>query len=311
MGSPSSRVVLVLALLGAACRAVSAADAESFTVATDSDPTGELWRVPAGVKARGTLFMCHGFARSMWDTRDYRWIAEREHWNVVRFDFREHGASSHRALDIPTLGYHEIWDLKAVIDWAEAQGLPQPYACYGHSMGAAIALRWAGEDRRIVGVLAQSSFRNALEAAGKYNPDDARIRFASALLLRKGLRGMLEQVDIPAAVAKREDLRVWLTAGEHDYFGEDDQRAILNASPSPERLKRLVIIPGGSHGDHWRWAGNDELIREFLDATGQRDALPALPRGRRVSLFIPIACVASGAACVGYLLFRRHRRTAA
>ena len=90
----------------------------------------------------------------MWDFRGYSWIAEQEHFNVVRFDFREHGQSSH-SLHVPTLGYYEIYDLKAVIDWAEANHLEKPYLCYGHSMGAAISLRWAGEDRRIGGVLAQ------------------------------------------------------------------------------------------------------------------------------------------------------------
>ena len=293
-----------------------APDGESFSVTTDSVPAaqivGEVWRVPQGVTPRGTLFMCHGFARSMWDTRDYRWIAEREHWNVVRFDFREHGASSHRAMDVPTLGYHEIWDLKAVIDHAEQNGLAHPYACYGHSMGAAIALRWAGTDRRIVGVLAQSPFRNALDATGKFRRDDARVQIATALLLRKGMRGMLEQVDIPAAVALRDDLRVWLTAGEHDYFDETDQRAILSASRSPDELKRVVIIPGGYHGDHWRWAGNDPLIREFIDEVSPRSVAFASPHARRASRIVPaVAVVASGVAGVGYFFLRRYRRSAA
>jgi hypothetical protein len=120
---------------------------------------------------------------------------------------------------------------------------------------------------------------------------------------------MLETVDIPAAVAGRDDLRLWLTAGEHDYFGEADQRAILDASPSPAALKRLVLIPGGGHGDHWRWAGNDQLIRDFLAAASPHGHVrEAAPRQARRSFLIPAACAVSGAA---YFLLRRRRRLAA
>src|SRR5437762_1543750 len=137
------RVVIVLVV----CVNVACAAEERFHVTTDNIPeaqiAGTLW--PAKGKPRGTLFMCHGFGRSMWDFRGYQWIAEQEQFNVVRFDFREHGASSH-SMRLPTLGYYEIYDLKAVIDWAERKGLERPYVCYGHSMGAAIALRWAGQD---------------------------------------------------------------------------------------------------------------------------------------------------------------------
>src|SRR4051812_24567474 len=87
-------------------------------IQTDNIPRAEIattcWRAPAGTAPRGTVFMCHGFGRSMWDFRGYRWLADDEHFNVVRFDFREHGQSSH-SLHLPTLGYYEIYDLKAVI----------------------------------------------------------------------------------------------------------------------------------------------------------------------------------------------------
>src|SRR4029079_3824853 len=132
----------------------------------------------------------------------YDWIADDAGWNVVRFDFRQHGESTKRALEAPTLGYFEIWDLKAVIDWAEAHHLEKPYVCYGHSMGAAIALRWAGQDRRIRGVLAQSPFRNAGDAVKEFRPNDARVQLASDILVHGGFKRMLEQVDIPSAVSQ-------------------------------------------------------------------------------------------------------------
>jgi hypothetical protein len=133
-------------------------------------------------------------------------------------------------------------------------------------MGAAISLRWASEDHRIGGVLAQSPFRNGLDATTKFRPNDGRVKFASGLFVHGGYKRMLEQVDIPAAVAKRDDLLIWLSCGDHDYFPESDQRAILDASASPQWMKRFVLIPNCEHGGQWRWSENDALIRAFLEA---------------------------------------------
>jgi pimeloyl-ACP methyl ester carboxylesterase len=252
------------------CGCALAVTEQPFLVKTDNVPqaqiAGTLWR--ADGTPRGTLFMAHGFHRSMWDFRGYTWITENEHFNVVRFDFREHGSSSHSP-HLPTLGYYEIYDLKAVIDWAEANHLEKPYLCYGHSMGAAISLRWAGDDRRISGVLAQSPFRNGLDATAKFRPNDNRVKFATGLFVHGGYKWMLEQVDIPAAVAKRDDLLVWLSCGDRDYFPEADQRAILAASASPASMKKFTLIPDCEHGGQWRWSGNDGLIRAFLEAGAQ------------------------------------------
>src|SRR5437773_764718 len=144
--------------------------------------------------------MCHGFGRSMWDFRGYEWVADQEHFNVVRFDFREHGQSSH-SLRLPTLGYYEIWDVKAVVDWAEAHHLEKPYLCYGHSMGAAIALRWAGQDPRIRGVLAQSAFVNALDATSKYRSEDWRVQLANLTFVHGGRKGMIAAGGVTSGVA--------------------------------------------------------------------------------------------------------------
>jgi pimeloyl-ACP methyl ester carboxylesterase len=279
---------------------------ESFRVATPNIPRADIaascWRAPAG-KARGTVFMCHGFGRSMWDFRGYRWVTDQEHFNVVRFDFRGHGQSA-PGLHLPTLGYYEIYDLKAVIDWAESQGLEKPYVCYGHSMGAAIALRWAGQDPRIQGVLAQSPFRNAESATHQFRPGDVRVRLASGVLVHGGLRRMLRTVDIPTAVAKRHDLMLWLTLGERDYFPQSDQRAILAASPSPPELKKFIVIPKTAHGGQWKWSGNDPLIHSFLSASAARAGRPPLDSSLSIEPFVqPVVVIAVAVA----MIVRRRR----
>jgi hypothetical protein len=137
-------------------------------------------------------------------------------------------------------------------------------------MGAAIALRWAGQDRRIRGVLGQSPFKNALDATTKFRPDDLVVQVANQVVVRRGFREMLDEVDIVKAVGQRDDLLLWLSATRQDWFGEADQREILRGSGSPERLKRFVLIPVEFHGDQWMWKGNDKLIEEFLNTAWER-----------------------------------------
>src|SRR5436190_7405706 len=140
MRSPLLFTAVLMISASACAQSPPAVTGEPFRVATDSVPRAEIagTLLRASAPAKGTLFMCHGFHRSMWDFRGYDWIAESEGWNIVRFDFRQHGSSSNDLLRPPTLGYYEIWDVKAVVDWAEAHHLEKPYLCYGHSMGAAI-----------------------------------------------------------------------------------------------------------------------------------------------------------------------------
>jgi len=163
-----------------------------------------------------------------------------------------------------TLGYFEQWDLKAIVDWADEHHLAKPYVLMGVSMGGSIALRWAGQDDRISGVLAYSPFKTGWDAVNQFHFRGHALWPLPALLMHGGFKRMLKDVDIPEALEKRNDLRVWIAAGDHDWFPVSDQRAILAASASPQRLKRLEIIPNSGHAQQWRWPGNDALITEFL-----------------------------------------------
>lgn len=238
-----------------------------FSVLTDNVPQAQIAGVvlPAADKAKGTVFLCHGFSRRKEDLYGWDWIRRDLNWNLVAFDFREHGQSS-RTMHLTTLGYYEIWDVKAVIDEAEKMGLAKPYVIYGTSMGASVGLRWAAQDSRVSGVIAVSPYRNALGAARNF--------FQQRLHLNVDLQGgwseMLRQVDLPTDLAKRDDLRIWILCGQFDIFREADQRAILAASKSPARLKKLFVIPGGYHSSLWRWKGDDRMpshdriVRDFL-----------------------------------------------
>jgi pimeloyl-ACP methyl ester carboxylesterase len=247
---------------------------DSFRVYTDSVPTAEIagWILPAAGRAKGTVFLIHGWNARKDALTGWQWLRDREGWNVVMFDLREHGESSHSA-HLSSLGYYEIWDVKAAVDHAQRKGLRRPYVIYGCSLGASVGLRWATMDKRIDGVFAVSPFKNAYLASEQLTDTTLHVDFLpSPFSIHPGFRRMLETVDLPTAVRNRDDLRIWIMVGGRDCFPESDQREILAASHSPDRLKRLVVAPGRDHRNVWNWPGDaqrpshDEYLRQFLRA---------------------------------------------
>ena len=247
--------------------------ATAFRVRTDSAPAADIAGVvlPARGKAKGTVFLCHAYNRRKEDFYGLDWMRRELGWNLVAFDFREHGQSS-RSVHLCSLGYHEIWDVKAVIDHAEKLGLPRPYVIYGASMGASVGLRWAARDSRVSGVLAVSPFRDGFRGAQQY----LRGKFGvplSARLMHRGYFDMISAVDLPNDLSSRDDLRVWIITGERDYWPVEDSRAILSGSGSPQSYKKLVVVPNGYHWNLWSWKGDrrcpshDQVVRDFLRAS--------------------------------------------
>jgi pimeloyl-ACP methyl ester carboxylesterase len=288
---------------------------ESFHVYTDSVPTAEIagWMLPAAGRAKGTVFVLHGWNSGKEAVVGWEWLRDREGWNVVMIDLREHGESTRTAAP-SSLGYHEIWDVKAAVDHAARKGLRRPYVIHGVSLGASVGLRWATMDRRIDGVFALSPFKNAYLASEQTTADILHVGFLpSPFSVVPGFRRMLETVDLPTAVRNRDDLRIWILVGGRDCFPESDQRDILAASRSPEELKRLVVAPGRDHRNVWNWPGDaerprhDEYLLQFLAASQSN---PHGIRGTVVAGAIAIGVVAlSLAAWRARVIGRRARFT--
>ena len=293
-------LVICVALLGALGKECLA---ETFRVKTTNIPQAEIAGVAlrAGVFAKGTIFFAHGFGCNKETMlRCYDRVPQREGWNAVFFDFRFHGQSqgSSRlfATLFSTLGYDEIWDMKAVVDWAEAQGLARPYVCVGASMGAAIALRFAGFDRRISAVFAESPYRTALDGATQWKLRGLPLGVLANVDFGRH-RWMLEEVDIRRAVAMRDDLRIYLLAGERDFFPIAQQREIISASRSPESLKHFVVVKGAGHANFLGKPEHSEWFARFLREN-------ANSRGSRIA----VAGCTAGAAMMAFVIWRQRGR---
>jgi fermentation-respiration switch protein FrsA (DUF1100 family) len=88
----------------------------------------------------------------------YMLFAERG-YGVLAWDFRAHGVSEG---EFTSLGYYEVRDVKAALDYALAQPNVKHVAGWGGSMGAVTMIRAAAQYPQIEAVVADSAF-NTLE----------------------------------------------------------------------------------------------------------------------------------------------------
>jgi pimeloyl-ACP methyl ester carboxylesterase len=245
---------------------------EDFRVATEGQPQAEIagFVLHAGLLPRGTIFFAHGWGcnkEMMFDC--YNRVPQEHGWNAVFFDFRQHGESSKSSpvgsIFFTSLGYFEVWDYKAVVDWAERRGLAKPYVCLGASLGAAVSLRFAAQDPRIQAVFAESPYRTALDAEKAYHfPDFGQHQ------------AMVEKVDLRVSAAQRRDLQTYILAGENDWFPVAQQREIIDASRAPDSYKHFVVVKGGGHANFLGMPEHDRWMSHLLSTNANMNRLYAI-----------------------------------
>jgi pimeloyl-ACP methyl ester carboxylesterase len=206
---------------------------------------------------RGTLVYLHGVG----DNRGSA-VGIADHFvpmgfDVVAYDSRAHGESGG---DACTYGFYERQDLARVLDH-----LPHaPIVVMGRSMGAAVALQAAAEDRRIAAVVSIAAFSDLRTAAVERAPFFAsRSNVEEAFRLAEA-EGRFRVDDVsPVAAAPRIGVPVLLVHGDADR--ETPYAHSLRIMAALHDPKRLVTIPGAGHNgglpaDTWRridaWLGD-------------------------------------------------------
>lgn len=115
----------------------------------------EMDEIDRTVLSLPVIIYLHGNAGSRIDAKKYlRAILENE-INLFCFDFAGCGLSEGEYI---SLGYHEKADLKIIVDFVSKLPYVSSIGLWGHSMGAATAILYAAEDKRISCLCADSSF---------------------------------------------------------------------------------------------------------------------------------------------------------
>jgi pimeloyl-ACP methyl ester carboxylesterase len=123
------------------------------------------WWIPSEKSSRTIIFL-HGFNGSMDPDLKYASRFVRDGFNVLMFDFRNHGRSEGKTT---SLGAGEVLDAEAAIHYARTRG-SEKIGLFGFSMGGRVALLTAARDNKIAAIVS----------------DGGPVRFSTAII--KGLK---------------------------------------------------------------------------------------------------------------------------
>ena len=199
------------------------------------------WRCHAVGVSRGTIVYLHGIADNRGSAAGVIMRFQPRGFDVIAYDSRAHGSSGG---DACTYGYFEKEDLRRVLDTAR----PGPVVLIGTSLGGAVALQAAAEDRRVRGIVAAETFADLRRVARERMPFFVwRGLIDRALASAEAQGRFVADAVSPVNAARRITAPVLLIHGEKDTdTSPEHSRHIQGALAGP---RQLLIIPGAAHNE--------------------------------------------------------------
>jgi uncharacterized protein len=231
------------------------------------------WFVSSPQGSDATLILCHGRGACRSDILpSTQHLASRGGYNLLYFDFRNHGESGGKAT---SLGRLESLDLEAALDWLkkERPAKARRVGLFGMSMGGAVAILTAARRTEFAAVAVESAFTSVNRSIVRfarlfYNVPAWAVPYT---LWWKRLRlGFDAEKDSPEGFVARISPRpLLLLQGAQDLRmppSEGERLFALAGEP-----KTLWTVPDCDHGGLWEAAGKeyeDRLFKFFLNALG-------------------------------------------
>jgi len=232
---------------------------EEFTVRAGGVPI-RGWRVPAAAAAagkpvRGTVVLCHFLGGGKESLLRQITFLVGGGWDVVAFDFRNHGQSGHD----PWWRFRLDDDLRAALDWVRPRAAGRPVALVGLSMGASAAALVAAGDPGVAAlvldsgplVLSREYFSRLYGLTGLPRSRALRWLFMQSFLVGGGFRGLAGRVERAlAGLAPRPALFI---------HGERDQ--VIPRANSDRLFREFAREPK----EYWRVPYSHHLTNYALD----------------------------------------------
>jgi uncharacterized protein len=215
------------------------------------------WRCHATSERRATLVYLHGIADNRTSAINVVRRFGPRGFDVVAYDSRAHGESDG---DVCTYGFFEKDDLRRVLDSLD----PGPVVLMGSSLGAAVALQEAADDRRVTVVVAAETFSDLRTIARERAP----FFFTSSIINRafrlaeERAHFTVDQVS-PARSAQKIVAPVLLVHGASDVDTPPAHSERVFAALTG--VKKLFLVPAAQHngslrGDVW------DIVERWVDA---------------------------------------------
>jgi fermentation-respiration switch protein FrsA (DUF1100 family) len=209
---------------------------QSVDLLTDDGIHLAAWYTPSqnGV----VILLAHGYGekRPEWV---YELLAKKK-FGVLAWDARAHGQSGG---EISTIGYLEVLDVKAALDFALAQPGVKHVGAWGGSMGAATLIRAAAEFPQIEAVFADSSF-TSLDDELNYLIPYPVINPLAKLIAQTETGIRIDAVDPLKDIAKISPRPVYIVHGKADAVAPPDAgEKLFDAAHEPRFLWEKENVP--------------------------------------------------------------------
>jgi uncharacterized protein len=210
------------------------------------------WYVPSASgsgPAGPTVVLAHGWSSNKSAMLERASLLH-EAYNLVLFDFRNHGQSERSDT---TQGVREAADLAAVVDWLEAAKAPDRIALLGVSMGGASALNMADDDERIDAVIIESThatLANAIEVRMALEGYPLALPGSWAALMGALIRTGedFSAADPVQAIARLDGRPALIISGGRDTsIGADDADDLLAAAVAAGSPAELHVCAEATH----------------------------------------------------------------
>ena len=194
------------------------------------------WYTPP--KNGAVILLAHGYGnkRPEWV---YALLA-RKKYGVLAWDARAHGESDGK---ISTIGYLEVLDVKAALEYATAQPDVKHIGAWGGSMGGATIIRAAAQFPEVEAVFVDSSF-TSLEDEFDYLVPYPVINPLAEFIVTSGTGIQLDQVSPLDDIVKISPRPVYIVQGMADTVAPPDSgEKLFTAAGEPRFLWQQEDVP--------------------------------------------------------------------
>ncbi len=209
---------------------------QSVDLVTEDGIDLSAWYTPA--RNGAVILVAHSF-------RDHRpeWVYQmlvRKGYGVFAWDARAHGKSGG---EISTIGYSEVLDAKAALNYVLAQPGVEHIGAWGGSMGGATMIRATAQFPEIEALFVDSSFASLSEEFDFLIPYPMMSPLAKILMqMEKGIN--VNDVDLMKDIAKISPRPVFIAQGDQDTVTPPDSaQKLFNAARKPRFLWTEEGIP--------------------------------------------------------------------
>ena len=203
---------------------------------TDDGIRLAAWYTPP--KNGAVILLAHGYGnkRPEWV---YALLAKKK-YGVLAWDARAHGESEG---DISTIGYMEVLDVKAALEYARAQPDVEHIGAWGGSMGGATIIRAAAQFPQIEALFIDSSF-TSLEEEFNYLVPYPVINPVAKFIITAGTGFTLDHVNPLDDIARISPRPVYIVHSTADIVAPPDAgQKLFTAAGEPRFLWEKDNVP--------------------------------------------------------------------